>query len=157
MNFSRTIIASALLATAGVAQAELSANLGVVSNYYFRGVTQTGDAAAVQGGIDYNHESGFYLGTWASNVDFSGDDEALDTNGDGNLDTVISGSSKADVEIDLYTGFGGDIGDSGFGYDPVFVPDDGDGRTFAEQSAAEKNAISHRSRACRALLAELAD
>ncbi len=38
-------------------------------------------------------------------------------------------------------------GDGGFGYDALFVPDDGDGRTFAEMSAAEKDAISHRSRA----------
>ena len=43
-------------------------------------------------------------------------------------------------------------GDSGFGYDPIFVPDDGDGRTFAELSADEKHAVSHRGRAFRALL-----
>ncbi|MFZ9629135.1 MAG: RdgB/HAM1 family non-canonical purine NTP pyrophosphatase [Ilumatobacteraceae bacterium] len=42
-------------------------------------------------------------------------------------------------------------GDRGFGYDPVFIPADGDGRTFAEMSAAEKNAVSHRSRAFAAL------
>lgn len=41
-------------------------------------------------------------------------------------------------------------GDAGFGYDPVFVPVEGDGRTFAEMSADEKNAISHRGRAVRA-------
>lgn len=38
-------------------------------------------------------------------------------------------------------------GANGFGYDSVFVPDDGDGRTFAEMSAAEKDSVSHRSRA----------
>ncbi|MHB8438140.1 MAG: RdgB/HAM1 family non-canonical purine NTP pyrophosphatase [Acidimicrobiales bacterium] len=42
-------------------------------------------------------------------------------------------------------------GDHGFGYDPVFVPDDGDGRTFAQMEPAEKHAISHRGRAFRAL------
>ncbi len=42
-------------------------------------------------------------------------------------------------------------GEGGFGYDPVFVPAEGDGRTFAEMSAEEKHAISHRGRA----LAEL--
>ncbi len=47
-------------------------------------------------------------------------------------------------------------GDNGFGYDPVFVPDDGDGRTFAEMTSAEKDAISHRSRAL-AQLPELID
>ena len=42
-------------------------------------------------------------------------------------------------------------GDGGFGYDPVFVPVDGDGSTFAEMSDDAKNAISHRGRAFRAL------
>jgi XTP/dITP diphosphohydrolase len=45
----------------------------------------------------------------------------------------------------------GPRGDNGFGYDPVFVPNEGDGRTFAEMSADEKHAISHRGRAFRAL------
>jgi len=43
------------------------------------------------------------------------------------------------------------IGEGGFGYDPVFIPDDGDGRRFAEMSSDEKHAISHRGRALRAL------
>lgn len=47
-------------------------------------------------------------------------------------------------------------GARGFGYDPVFAPADGDGRTFAEMSDAEKNAISHRGRAFRNLLTALA-
>ena len=46
-------------------------------------------------------------------------------------------------------------GGHGFGYDPVFVPDDGDGRTFAEMTRAEKEALSHRGRAFRALLSSL--
>jgi XTP/dITP diphosphohydrolase len=47
-------------------------------------------------------------------------------------------------------------GSGGFGYDPIFVPDDGDGgRTMAELDQAEKDAISHRGRAARALLAHL--
>jgi XTP/dITP diphosphohydrolase len=48
-------------------------------------------------------------------------------------------------------------GSGTFGYDPVFAPDDGDGRTFAEMAAAEKHAISHRGRAFRALAAQLVD
>jgi XTP/dITP diphosphohydrolase len=47
------------------------------------------------------------------------------------------------------------IGNGGFGYDPVFVPDDGDGRTFAQMAPSEKHAISHRGRAFRALAAGL--
>jgi XTP/dITP diphosphohydrolase len=46
-------------------------------------------------------------------------------------------------------------GTGGFGYDPVVVPTEGDGRTFAEMTPAEKQAISHRARAFRALVAHL--
>jgi len=46
-------------------------------------------------------------------------------------------------------------GDAGFGYDPVFVPAEGDDRSFAEMDPAEKSAISHRGRALRALVAAL--
>ncbi len=47
-------------------------------------------------------------------------------------------------------------GERGFGYDPVFVPVESDGRTFAEMSDEEKNALSHRARALRNLLNRLA-
>ena len=46
-------------------------------------------------------------------------------------------------------------GDQGFGYDSLFIPAEGDGRTFGEHSAAEKNSVSHRSRACAALLSAI--
>ena len=46
-------------------------------------------------------------------------------------------------------------GDAGFGYDPIFVPVEGDGRTFGQMTAAEKDALSHRGRAFRALAADL--
>ncbi len=48
-------------------------------------------------------------------------------------------------------------GASGFGYDPVFIPAEGDGRTFAEMTPAEKRAVSHRGRAFRALAQQLRD
>lgn len=48
-------------------------------------------------------------------------------------------------------------GERGFGYDSVFIPADGDGRTFAEMSLAEKQSISHRRRALDALLRQLVD
>jgi len=70
------IIAASLLASAStagtgvvLADSPLTANVGVTSNYMWRGVTQTNDAAAISGGIDYVHDSGFYLGTWTSNLD----------------------------------------------------------------------------------------
>jgi uncharacterized protein (TIGR02001 family) len=46
----------------------LSANVNLVSDYYFRGLTQTWGNPAIQGGFDFVHSSGFYVGTWASNV-----------------------------------------------------------------------------------------
>jgi uncharacterized protein (TIGR02001 family) len=46
-----------------------TANVGIVSDYRFRGISQTMRRPAIQGGFDYSHTSGIYLGTWASNVD----------------------------------------------------------------------------------------
>ena len=48
-----------------------------------------------------------------------------------------------------------ELGDRGFGYDAVFIPDEGDGRSFSQMSDAEKNQVSHRARALHALLAAL--
>ncbi|AAZ25068.1 TorF family putative porin [Colwellia psychrerythraea] len=93
------LIAGSLVASSAFAVEGLSANVGATSNYLWRGVTQTDDAAAISGGIDYAHESGFYAGTWASNVDF-GDD--------------------ASAELDFYLGFGGELG-QGFGYDVGYI------------------------------------
>ncbi|EXJ17224.1 TorF family putative porin [Imhoffiella purpurea] len=77
----------------------VSANIGAVSNYIWRGQTQTDDQPAIQGGIDYAHSSGFSAGTWVSNVDFE-DAYGNDTN----------------YEWDLYAGFGQSITDD-FSYD----------------------------------------
>ena len=83
----------ALLMVAGVtaAQAEVSGNLGLTSDYRFRGVSQSQNAPAVQGGIDYAHSSGLYVGNWNSSVS-----SQLYTNGAG-------------VESDLYAGFKKDV------------------------------------------------
>ncbi|MEI8403703.1 MAG: RdgB/HAM1 family non-canonical purine NTP pyrophosphatase [Actinomycetes bacterium] len=48
-------------------------------------------------------------------------------------------------------------GEAGFGYDPIFAPDEADGRTFAQMTATDKNAISHRGRAFRALAEQLGE
>ena len=74
--------------------------------------------------------------------------------------TVVA-LARADGSVHEVAGeVGGHIADTrrgtgGFGYDPVFVPTEGDGRTFAEMSGAEKNQISHRARAVAGLLAFL--
>jgi uncharacterized protein (TIGR02001 family) len=79
-----------------------SANIGVTSDYIFRGISQTGHDPAIQGGVDYAHSSGFYLGTWASNVGWIEDYQGYD---DGKL------------EVDFYGGFRNSFGKTDFTYD----------------------------------------
>jgi uncharacterized protein (TIGR02001 family) len=67
---------------------DVSMNVGLVSDYMFRGISQTQGKGAIQGGLDVAHESGLYVGAWGSNVDFGGD---------------------ASVEFDYYVGFGNNI------------------------------------------------
>ncbi|NQV84578.1 MAG: hypothetical protein HQ494_12235 [Rhodospirillales bacterium] len=76
----------------GLIPGDFTSNFGVFSNYTFRGISQTGDEPAIQGGIDYsiglNKDVSLYLGVWGSNVDFSDSDDAS-------------------VEMDWYGGFSG--------------------------------------------------
>jgi uncharacterized protein (TIGR02001 family) len=65
---------AALSFVSGTALAEVTANGSVTNNYLWRGLTQSNNEAAVQGGLDYASESGFYIGTWASNVQYASDD-----------------------------------------------------------------------------------
>lgn len=70
-------------ADAEESESNLSWNLALTSDYVFRGITQTNFKPALQGGLDYSFgDSGFYVGAWASNVDFAdsdGPDVELDT------------------------------------------------------------------------------
>ncbi|MCY4756663.1 TorF family putative porin [Pelomonas aquatica] len=66
----------------------LSFNVGVVSEYRYRGISQSRLRPALQGGIDYAGANGFYVGTWASTIKW-----VKDAGGDG------------DVEVDLYGGY----------------------------------------------------
>ena len=81
----------------------VSGNVGIFSNYIFRGVTQTSEEAALQGGFDYAHASGFYAGTWGSNVSWITDSGL--------------GYTGSSLELDLYGGYKGSFGKSDFGYD----------------------------------------
>lgn len=86
--------AAATVALSGAAMAEelkLSYNLGVTSDYVFRGVSQTMEDPAIQGGADVTYGIG-YAGVWASNVDFGTDDPT--------------------AEIDVYAGVRPTIGDT---------------------------------------------
>ena len=76
-----------VLAGIASAHAQVSGNLGLTNDYRFRGISQSQNAPAVQGGIDYAHSSGFYVGNWNSSVSSS-----VYTNGSG-------------VESDIYAGY----------------------------------------------------
>lgn len=89
------LVLASLASVAIDAQAEISANVGLVSDYRFRGISQSDESPAIQGGFDYAFENGFYVGTWGSSVDFDSNDGF-----DGSL------------ELDVYGGWGTDIGEN---------------------------------------------
>ncbi|MES2637123.1 MAG: TorF family putative porin [Pseudomonadota bacterium] len=74
-----------------------TSNIGLVSDYYTRGISQTFHKPTVQGGFDIAHSSGFSAGVWGSGV-------------------TPNTFPDANTEIDLYANYGGAIGESGFGY-----------------------------------------
>ena len=86
-----------------------SANVSLTSEYYFRGLSQTDDAPAIQGGFDYEvplaKPVALYLGVWGSNVDFN----------------EGAGVDGATIEIDYYGGLKGNVGDSGVSWDVGFI------------------------------------
>ncbi|MCG6872702.1 MAG: TorF family putative porin [Gammaproteobacteria bacterium] len=90
-----SLVAGSLLASASAAQAELSGNVALTTDYVWRGYSQTMENPAIQGGFDFSDKSGFYLGTWGSNVDFGGPEN---------------------LELDLYGGWSGELS-GGLGVD----------------------------------------
>lgn len=117
-----TMIANAvalLAAIPTVAQAQessLSYNVGVVSDYRYRGLSQSRLGPAVQGGIDYADKSGFYVGVWGSTIKWIKD----------------SGASKGNVEVDLYGGYKGTVG--ALSYDVGFLRYEYVNNTLGNQS-----------------------
>jgi len=88
-------------------------SLTLTSDYIFRGVSQTQNGPAIQGGLEYAHASGFYVGTFGSNVSWVSVRSFKDSTG-----TVTTGDpfkENNSMELDLYGGFRGGSGD--FGYD----------------------------------------
>ncbi|RCS57102.1 TorF family putative porin [Parvibium lacunae] len=94
-RLQKTLLSAALLAAASGAYAAdapasdhtFTGNFGLYSDYRFRGISQTYLQPALQGGLDYSHSSGVYIGLWSSNVSSN-----LYQNGNGQ-------------EVDLYLGF----------------------------------------------------
>ncbi len=98
-NLKAAILAALLAAPAfsfaqEAEESNFSWNAGVVSDYVFRGVSQSNRDVAFQGGLDYAFgDSGFYAGAWGSNVDFQ----------------AFDGPS---IELDAYVGYNTDLGDN---------------------------------------------
>jgi uncharacterized protein (TIGR02001 family) len=104
MKQMKVLSAVGLLALAGAAHADVTSTVTVATDYDYRGFSQTLNDAALQISIDYSHSSGWYVGTWGSNID----------------ENFFSYSkspgvvSSAQTEVDLYTGFKFGAGDVGF-------------------------------------------
>ena len=111
---------AALIPVAGLAQTPAPAttpsepdwtftgNVGLFSQYVFRGISQTNEKPAVQGGFDLGHKSGFYAGTWASNVSWIADGYFSPPN--------PPPPPSASMEWDFYGGYKGSL-PMDFGYD----------------------------------------
>ncbi|HYJ39564.1 MAG TPA: TorF family putative porin [Steroidobacteraceae bacterium] len=84
-------LVTGLLAISGVSQAQFSSTWTAVSDYDFRGVTQSGKDPALQASADYAFSNGLSIGAWASNIDFGNDE---------------------DMELDLYLNYVGKINDT---------------------------------------------
>jgi uncharacterized protein (TIGR02001 family) len=96
-----TLLCGALVASGALTQAQaaepdytLGFNVGATTDYRFRGISQTSFDPALQGGVDFSHKSGLYLGAWASNIKWIKD---------------YVGATKGSTELDLYGGFKGEI------------------------------------------------
>lgn len=132
MKFHRTstlMLAALALSNTAFAQTapaepqdSLSFNLGVVSDYRYRGITQSARKPALQGGVDFAHKSGFYVGAWGSTIHWIKD----------------SGASEGPVELDLYGGYKGEIG-AGLGYDVGYLRYEYVGNKYAEVSGVNAN------------------
>jgi uncharacterized protein (TIGR02001 family) len=88
-----------------------TANVGLFSQYIFRGLTETNRKPALQGGFDYSHESGVYVGTWASNISWLKENFSVPGNTTGQYRT------GGRIEWDFYGGYKGNFGKSDFTYD----------------------------------------
>ena len=99
-----TTLAISGLAVPVIANADLSANIGVHSKYLLRGIFDENNGTADQGGFDWSNDSGFYLGYWGSNLGYTyqADPGATPL------------TSSVGFENDFYAGFSGKAGDVGY-------------------------------------------
>jgi uncharacterized protein (TIGR02001 family) len=113
------LAASSVFATAAYAQtapapapevSPVTANVTVVNDYRYRGMTQSNYKPAIQGGFDYAHESGFYIGNWNSSISWISDGYQAGSGGR----TV---APTAPIEMDFYAGFKKELIGQGFASD----------------------------------------
>jgi uncharacterized protein (TIGR02001 family) len=95
-----TAYAQTAAAPAAEPASPLTFNVGAVSNYLFRGISQTHGGPALQGGVDYAHPSGFYVGAWASSITW-----------------VKDFLGKGSVEVDVYGGYKNAFAGGDWNYD----------------------------------------
>lgn len=88
--FASLVVSGAVLAQAKAPEPDytLSFNVGAVTDYRYRAISQTRLKPTVQGGVDFAHKSGFYLGAWGSGIKW-----------------IKDGGGDASVEIDVYGGY----------------------------------------------------
>ncbi len=125
MNLKSKIALAALTLTAGSSvMAQLAYNVGAVSEYRYRGIAQTALAPAVQGGVDYAHSSGFYVGAWGSQIRW-----IKEAGTAGNMEL------KGDVELDLYGGYKGNL-TKDLAYDVGYLRYEYIGNTYKDLTTA---------------------
>ena len=112
--------ASAMAQTAAPAEPEstLAYNVGAVTDYRYRGISQSRLNPALQGGADYADKSGFYVGAWGSTIKWIQD----------------AGAKDGNVEIDLYGGYKGAAGD--VAYDVGYLRYQYVGNTYGKANGA---------------------
>lgn len=126
MNLKSKIALAALTLTAGSSvMAQLAYNVGAVSEYRYRGLAQSALAPAVQGGVDYAHSSGFYVGAWGSQIRWIKE-----------AGTAANIETKGDVELDVYGGYKGSL-TKDLTYDVGYLRYEYIGNTYKDVSTAD--------------------
>ena len=113
-------LAATSLLVAADAQADWSGTVSLNSDYTFNGVSQTQNNPALQGSIDYSADNGWYAGTWASNIDYAGDETKLEWDGYTGYYQELTDSLSLDTGIAYYTYQGADYS-SDYNYPEVYA------------------------------------
>ena len=82
-------------APAAVEPGPFTANVTLINDYRYRGISQSNFKPAIQGGFDYAHDSGFYIGNWNSSISWISD----------GVSTIPGQSTSAPIEMDFYAGY----------------------------------------------------